>query len=411
MQWGGAPEPDPDRVQPGNPVSAGLLLQLVRRGTATTRRELIRATGLSRSTVTQRVDMLLAAGLLRETAGEAEGRGRPSGALAFDEGVGHIIVVGLHRNRAELAVLDLGGRVLHRREYGIAIADGPEPVLRKVEAELDALVADAGVDPARTVALGVGVPGPVDVSVGRPMHPPVMPGWHDYPVRERLAARLGVPVFVENDANLMALGEQRTHWRSVPTLLLVTVGTGIGAGIVIEGRLYRGVDGGAGDIGHIRMHGRDERCACGAVGCLAAVASGAALVRQLDALGKDVSDVSDVRRLVQQGDADAVAAVRAAGQLAGEVLTTVVSVLNPEILVLAGDMAHTNEHFVTGLRELIYQRSLPRATRNLRVVSTKLGESALVVGMVELVVDEMFAPAAVDAWLAAGSGDAARPLR
>jgi predicted NBD/HSP70 family sugar kinase len=239
----------------------------------------------------------------------------------------------------------------------------------------------------------------VDVAVGRVIQPPVMPGWHDYPVRDRLATRLGVPVFVENDANLMALGEQRAQWPGAPTLLLVTVGSGIGAGIVIGGRLYRGVDGGAGDIGHIRMHGHEERCACGAVGCLAAVASGGALVRTLAALGKDVARVDDVTRLVHEGDPDAIAAVRTAGQLAGEVLTTVVSVLNPEILVLAGEMAHTNEYFLTGMRELIYQRSLPRATRNLRVVSTKLGDMASVVGMTELVVDEVFAPDAVDARL------------
>jgi predicted NBD/HSP70 family sugar kinase len=391
---------DPERGLPG-PVSAGRLLLLVRRGIATTRRELIRVTGLSRSTVTQRVDALLAAGLLRESAGEAEGRGRPAGTLALDEGFGHILVAGLHREQAELTAVDLGGRVLHRREHAMSVAAGPEPVLDTVETELEALVAEAGLDASATVAVGVGVPGPVDVSVGRVMQPPVMPGWHDYPVRDRLVARLGVPVFVENDANLMALGEQRAQWPGVPSLLLVTVGSGIGAGIVIDGRLYRGVDGGAGDIGHIRMHGREERCACGAVGCLAAVASGGALVRRLAELGKGVERVADVRRLVHEGDPDAIAEVRAAGQLAGEVLTTVVSVLNPEILVLAGEMAHTNEFFVTGMRELIYQRSLPRATRNLRVVSTKLGESASLVGMTELVVDEVFAPAAVDARLGA----------
>jgi predicted NBD/HSP70 family sugar kinase len=392
---------DPERVGPGNPVSAGRLLLLVRRGIATTRRDLIRVTGLSRSTVTQRVDALLAAGLLRESAGEAEGRGRPAGALAFDESFGHVLVAGVHRDRVELTAVDLGGRELHRREFAMPVAAGPDPVLSAVERELDAIIAEAGIDRADTVALGVGVPGPVDVAVGRVMQPPVMPGWHDYPVRDRLAAKLGVPVFVENDANLMALGEQRVHWAGAPSLLLVTVDSGIGAGIVIDGRLYRGVDGGAGDIGHIRMHGHDERCACGAVGCLAAVASGDALARRLAALGKDVACVDDVRRLVQEGDPDAISAVRTAGQLAGEVLTTVVSVLNPEILVLAGEMAQTNEYFVTGMRELIYQRSLPRATRSLRVVSTKLGDRASVVGMTELVVDEVFAPEAVDARLGA----------
>ncbi|MGH3565769.1 MAG: ROK family protein [Pseudonocardia sp.] len=385
---------------PVDSTSAGHLLNLVRHGIATTRRELIRVTRLSRSTVTQRLDLLLTAGLLREHAGEAEGRGRPAGELVFNEHFGHVLVAGLHAERAELAVFDLSGRVLHRRDHPVAIGDGPESVLADVEARLGALIVDTGVDPAATIALGVGVPGPVDISVGRVIQPPIMPGWHDYPIRDRLAARLGVPVFVENDANLVALGEQRSHWPDAPTLLLVKVGTGIGAGIVIDGRLYRGVDGGAGDIGHIRMYGHVERCACGAVGCLAAVASGTALVEKLRNLGKDVSCVADVRALVQRGDADAVAAARTAGQLAGEVLTTVVSVLNPEILVLAGDMAHTNGHFVTGLRELIYQRSLPRATRRLRVVTTKLGGNASAIGTVALVVDEMFAPGMVDARLA-----------
>jgi predicted NBD/HSP70 family sugar kinase len=392
-----------ERTAAGHTVSAGRLLLLVRRGVATTRRDLIRVTGLSRSTVTQRVDALLAAGLLKELAGEADGRGRPPGTLAFDEGYGHVLVATLHRERAELSVIDLGGRVLLQKVLDMPISEGPDLVLTAVEAELAGLRLDVGLDPAATLAVGVGVPGPVDVSAGRAVQPPVMPGWHDYPVRDRLQARFRMPVHVENDANLMALGEQRVHWPQAKSLVLVTVDTGIGAGIVLDGRLFRGVDGGAGDIGHIHMYGHEERCACGAIGCLAAVASGAALVRQLGALGKDVSGVPDVLRLVQQGDADAVAAVRKAGRLAGEVVTTVVSVLNPEILVLAGDMAYTNEHFVTGMRELIYQRSLPRATRNLRVVSTRLGEAASLAGMRELVLDEEFAPAAVDARLAAAA--------
>lgn len=383
------------------PCSAGNLLTLVRREIATTRRELIAATGLSRSTVSQWVDQLLTEGLLRESAGEADGRGRPAGMLAFDRASGHILAVVLHTTRAELAVLDLGGLVLCRGGYPIAISDGPELVLTELEARLDAIVKLAGVDPSATVALGIGVPGPVDVALGRVIQPPVMPGWHDYPVRDRLSAHLGVPVFVENDANLLALGEQRTQWPSARILLLVTVGAGIGAGIVVDGALYRGVDGGAGDIGHIRMYGRTEYCACGAVGCLAAAASGRALVAKLAALGKDVAEVSDVHTLVQRGDPDAIAAVRKAGHLAGEVLTTVVSVLNPEMLVLTGDMAETDGHFVTGLREVIYHRSLPRATRNLRVVTSRLGTAAAVAGIAELVVDEVFAPAAVDARLRA----------
>jgi predicted NBD/HSP70 family sugar kinase len=388
--------------------SAGHLLDHVRRGRATTRGELIRLTGLARSTVAHRVDQLLDAGVLCENAGAPEpgaGRGRPADRLAFAASCGLVVVAGVHRDRADLAVLDLSGRVLERRAVPVLVEDGPDAVLAVVGEQLEDLVAGTGQGWAPVVAVAMGVPGPVDPTTGRVMQPPVMPGWHDHPVRERLAERFGVPVFVENDANLMALGEQRVHWPSAPALVLVKVDSGVGAGIVVEGRLFRGVDGGAGDIGHIRMHGHTARCRCGAVGCLAAVVSTGAVVRTLAERGAQVdgrppAGVADLLRLVQGGDADAVAAVRTAGQHAGEVLTTVVSVLNPEILVLAGDMAQTNGHFVTGLREVVYQRSLPRATRSLRLVTTKLGDTATLLGAVELVLDAAFAPDQVDAALA-----------
>lgn len=386
------------------PASPGELLRLVRSGEAITRGDLLRVTGLSRSTVTQRIDLLLDAGLLREEGyQETAGRGRPATTLAFADTAGHVLVAGLHAEHADLTVADLAGRVLFESKRVVAIADGPERVLGELAAGLAGLPAAAGLDWTATVGVALGVPGPVDVTLGRILQPPLMPGWHDHPVRDQLASELRVPVFVENDANLTALGEQRAHWADVANLVLVRVDSGIGAGIVIDGRLYRGVDGGAGDIGHIRMEGHERRCACGVIGCLAAVASGSALVAELAALGKDVASVDDVRVLVQHGDAEAVAAARRAGQLAGEVLTTVVSVLNPEILVLGGAMAHTDGHFVTGLREVIYQRSLPRATRRLRVVTARLGESASAVGAAALVVDEVFSPAAVDARLRAHS--------
>lgn len=384
----------------GAAATPGELLALVRSGAATTRAELLRVTGLSRSTVTHRVEVLLDAGLLREEGARGgAGRGRPATTLAFADTSGHVLFAGLHAEHAELLAVDLGGRMLHRTELAVAIADGPERVLRTVATGLRELLGAVDLDPAATLAAALGVPGPVDVSLGRILQPPLMPGWHDHPVRDELAGRLGVPVFVENDANLMALGEQRAHWPDASSLVLVRVGRGIGAGIVLDGRLHRGVDGGAGDIGHIRMAGQDRPCACGALGCLSAVASGSALVTELAALGKDVVSVADVRTLVQRGDGEAVAAARRAGQLAGGVLTTVVAVVNPEILVLGGAMAHTDGHYVTGLREVIYQRSLPRATRRLRVVTARLGPAASVAGAAAIVTDEMFSPAAVDARL------------
>jgi len=387
------------RTQPGR-ATPGQLLSLVRSGAANTRQELQHITGLSRSTVTHRVERLLEAGLLQEVGPQMPtGRGRPATTLAFADTAGHLLVAQLLGDRAELTAIDLGGRVLGGQTLDLRIADGPEPVLAELGQHLAALPVAAGLDPAAGLAVVVSVPGPVDVAAGRTLQPPLMPGWDDHPVRERLATGLGRPVLVENDANLMALGEQRSHWPQVSSLLLVWVDDGIGAGIVVDGRLYRGVDGGAGDIGHIRLVGHDRVCRCGSVGCLAAVAGGSALVAELAGRGAAVRSVVDVRALVQRGDTDAVAAVRRAGRLTGEVLATVVAVLNPEVLVLGGELAHCDGHLVAGVRQAIDERSLPRATRRLRVLTCRVDAQAAIAGALALALDEIFAPDAVDARL------------
>jgi predicted NBD/HSP70 family sugar kinase len=201
----------------------------------------------------------------------------------------------------------------------------------------------------------------VNIATARVVRPPIMPGWHDYPIREHLADHFPAPVFVDNDANLMALGEWRLLYPQLGSLLMVKVATGIGAGLVLNGEVYRGIDGGSGDIGHAKIPAAAElRCRCGANGCLAAAASGGALAQRLyDAGLHTVHESRDVVRMVEQGNADAVAAVREAGTLVGEVLATAVSLLNPSVLIIGADMANTNDHFMTAMREVLYQRTQP----------------------------------------------------
>ncbi|MGO4760699.1 ROK family protein, partial [Streptomyces sp. 2MCAF27] len=172
----------------------------------------------------------------------------------------------------------------------------------------------------------------------------------------------------DNDANLMAYGEQRAGYPDCSAFVLVKVSTGIGAGVVVGGEIYRGIDGGAGDIGHIRLHDRpDALCMCGSYGCLAAVASGRALARDLSAAGRPATSGSDVRGLLAEGDPTAVRMARDAGRRVGEVLVTVATLLNPGVLMVGGDLAGVP--FLTGVRELLYQRALPRTTANLQVVT------------------------------------------
>lgn len=387
--------------------TAGHLLELIRTGQATTRGELQRMSGLSRSTVGHRLDQLFAAGWLRASTGTFSTGGRPSDRLEFDTGHAAVLAADLDTTHARAAVLDLAGRVLAGKSAELRIAAGPEPVLEELGAWFTELLAVAGVPAERVCGVGVTVPGPVDWDSGQVIRPPIMPGWDGYPVRERLRRILDLragtgarlPVLVENDANAMALGEQRDWFTDCAAFALVKVSTGIGAGIIIDGKVFRGIDGGAGDLGHIRLHDRpDARCMCGSTGCLAAVASGGAVAQQLSDLGVDAQSGSDVRRHLDAGQPDAVRLTREAGQRCGEVLVTAVTLLNPGVLMIAGDLAET--HFVTGVRELLYQRALPRATRNLQVVTSRLGDHAALAGATATVVEHVYSPAQADERLA-----------
>ncbi|MGK3209007.1 ROK family protein [Amycolatopsis sp. MEPSY49] len=246
--------------------------------------------------------------------------------------------------------------------------------------------------------IGISVPGPVEPGRTSVTQPPIMPGWDGYPIDTHLGPRFGAPVLVDNDANLMALGEHRARYPDSEALVVVKVSTGIGAGLVIGGEVYRGIDGGAGDIGHVRLPGHpDARCLCGSTGCLAAVAGGGALAARLTGLGLPTTSGSGVRERILAGEPAAVRLAEEAGRQVGEVLATLVCVVNPGVLVVAGDLAEP--HFVAGVREVLYRRALPRSTRNLRVEIGGRGEA--LGGAVAMVVESVFSPAAVDQRLAA----------
>jgi predicted NBD/HSP70 family sugar kinase len=242
--------------------------------------------------------------------------------------------------------------------------------------------------------VGVSIPGPVDPHTARPSQPPIMPGWDAYPIAEHLQETFAVPVFVENDADAMAFGEQSVNYSESRSLCLVKVSTGIGTGLVINGVVYHGIDGGAGDIGHIRLAGESAHCQCGSYCCLAAVASGGAVARALSDLGVDAHSGSDVKALIAQGNVDALRLTHLAGSRLGEVMATVVSMVNPGVLVVGGDLA--SSALIAGIREALYPRSLARATRNLDVRLSTLGDDAGLIGMARIAVDHLYSASAVN---------------
>jgi predicted NBD/HSP70 family sugar kinase len=388
--------------------SPGRLLQLIRQGQARTRRDLMELTGLARSTIAARVDQLVSAGYLREGGVEASTGGRRPNVLLINEGSAVVLAAHLGATHGRVAVVDLSGRALAESVGPVDIAAGPEETLRWAAERFPALLAEAGRSMAEVCGVGIGLPCPIDKRTGRVIPTPTVPGWPEYDVVTALRGQFPGPVIADNDANMMALGEYRAETAAASgdsaapsALLLVKVGTGIGAGIVEEGRVLHGGGGAAGEIGHVRLRGYDDVvCRCGSSGCLAAVASGAALARDLAAADPSVRDTADVVRLVAAGRPEAVRRVRAAGRVLGQVLATVVSVVNPEILIVSGGLARTGDHLLAGVREVVYRDAQHRSTRGLRIAEGRLGEHAGVLGAAAMVADGVFSPEAVDARIA-----------
>jgi predicted NBD/HSP70 family sugar kinase len=369
------------------------------RETETSRAEIARATGLARSTVSQRVEVLQQLGLVVEEGDARSTGGRPATRLRLNRTAGVVLAADLGAIHDRLAVSDLAGNVLAEESAQRRIAEGPKAVLGWVWSRFLAHLERLGLGVKDVIGVGIGVPGPVEFAAGRAVNPPIMPGWHGVSIPDHFAELLpGVEVLVDNDVNIMAVGEYRAYWRhSVSDMIYVKVATGIGAGIIAGGRLQRGAQGAAGDIGHIRASEYlDLICACGNAGCIEAVASGSALARRLAELGHDTVTTMDVVGLVQNGNPDAVRLVREAGRLLGEVLAHAVNLLNPSVLVIGGDLAVAQQELFAGIREALYRRSSSLATSHLQIMRTRLGDRSGVIGATALVLDQRLSADAID---------------
>jgi predicted NBD/HSP70 family sugar kinase len=386
------------------PVTLSTLARLVASGAAVSKADLVQAAGLARTTVSSGVDELLDRGVLRVVGTRpTPGRGRPADRLALSPRGGHVLVADLGAHGAHLAVVDLSQMLRAHVHIDIDVAEGPDAVLAAVESQLRALQARAsGGAPARAVVIGV--PGPVDGQHGVPVRPPIMPGWHAYPVAARLRRTFGCPVLLENDVNLRALGEARALPADQVPLLFVKVGTGIGGGLITSaGELHHGVDGAAGDIGHIRVRGgSDVRCVCGNVGCIEALASAGAIARRLGVEGGAEASVAEVRALVARGDPTVLGLVREAAELIGEVVATLVHFYNPARVTIGGSVAAASDDLLAGIRSVVYQRALPLATRNLVLANSVLGEFAGVAGAAVLGIERVLSAGGIGTLMEAG---------
>ncbi|MBD8870650.1 ROK family transcriptional regulator [Nocardioides sp. MJB4] len=359
---------------------------------------------VSRTTIAAEVTRLAELGLAQEVGPAASRGGRRSTLvdLAPD-----IRFVGISIGATGLSVGVTDGRlaVLATRHRDCDIRQGPEVVLAIALEEVHALLEELGVE--RPLGAGIGVPGPVDFHRGVSVSPPIMPGWDGYPVRDAVSRELGCPAVLDNDVNVLAIGEQHAGVaRTARDFLYVKLGTGIGCGIVVDGELYRGVDGCAGDIGHIRVQDFGPTCACGNTGCLEAFAGGAALARDATAAARAGRSpvlaelleaggqltAADIGVAVSRGDAQAVQLIRDSGHRIGQVLASLVSFFNPGLIVIGGRVTGLGHALLAEIRGVTYRRSLPLATGNLPIVLSELGDEGGVVGAARLISSSVYAP-------------------
>ncbi|MCA3748414.1 MAG: ROK family protein [Rubrobacter sp.] len=359
------------------------------------RGQITEALDVSRSKVSGEVSRLMELGLLAEEGLAESDGGRRSTLLSIPRSAGLIAAIDLGATSIDVALTTLGGEIVARKGEPADIKDGPKPILRRVKEMLGELVEEQGTHPDEVLGIGVGVPGPVEQAAGVLRSPPIMPGWDRFPIRSAFAGEYAAPVFVDNDVNVMALGE---HWggvgRGVDNLLFIKVGTGIGGGIIADGRLYRGTQGCAGDIGHICVDPNGPVCTCGNLGCLEAMAGAPAIVLEAERRAREgrspvLAEILeekgeltavDVGRAAGLGDYEALQVVRRSGRLIGQVLATLVSVLNPSLIVIGGGVSQIGHSFLAEIRSAVYRRSLPLATRNLPIVLSELENDAGIVG-------------------------------
>ncbi|GGD26353.1 sugar kinase [Microbacterium faecale] len=378
------------------------IVNLVRTREAVTRPEIGRLTGLGRGVVTQRIDHAIDMGFLEDADLAPSTGGRSARTLRFRAERGRIIVCALGAQHIHVGITDLEGNIVDDTHVVWQIAQGPQATLERAIVLVDELVTQHG---ERDVwAVVVGLPGPVDFATGRPVAPPIMPGWNEFDVRAPFEERYEAPVWVDNDVNMLVLTEREGRRAPHEDMIYMKIGSGVGSALLSRGRLHRGANGSAGDIGHVRIAGAEEQCRCGKTGCLEAVAGGWALIRDAERAIADgaTSVLADrvaageplqpehITLAVRDGDALALKLVQTSARVAGDALAVLVNMFNPKTIIIGGAIASAGEVMLAEVRQRIYELSLPLATRDLVIDTSRKDQSAPISGGAELAIEELF---------------------
>jgi glucokinase-like ROK family protein len=356
--------------------------------------ELARQIGVTRAAVTAIVNDLLASGLVCETSSRQAVSGRRPIVLEINPAGGWVAGIDMGATHVSIILVDFSAYILQEIEAPFDITKGPEICLYEVDLLLRDLLNKAGLKIEDIQATGVGVPGPVSLEEGTVSTPPIMPGWHGYPIRDHLEELWGCPVWLSNDADLGALGE----WaygagRGERNLVYIKVGTGIGAGLLLDGQIYQGETGAAGEIGHVTIDEHGPLCTCGNHGCLEAMSGGRAISRRAkEAVSEGVRTqlatiqpldsltARDVLSAAHNGDLYSQQLVTEAGEHLGTAIASLVNLVNPGVIVIGGGISEIGDLLLEPIRRTVHKRSLRGASRVVRISTSLLGRRSTAMG-------------------------------
>jgi glucokinase-like ROK family protein len=388
-------------------TSEKALVDLIRKYGEFSKSDLVTFTDFSRTKISSCIESLLNKNILVANNVTEYTGGRRSKKFSLNGDFGFVAGVDIGATSIDFGIADFSGKLLVRYSEPASVKDGPIKVLGRVCSLLEKLTLENGSDASHLNGIGIGVPGPVDFSVGTLVSPPIMPGWDRYPIIQTMQQWFPhANIVVDNDVNVMALGETyQGAARGVDNLIFIKIGTGIGSGIICDGRMYRGSSGCAGDIGHIAVDKNGPLCHCGNRGCLEAVAAGPAIAaRSLLAAQSGKSPIlmkyfevngsalraEDVGNAAREGDPVAIEVIRESGQYIGDVLAGLVNFFNPDMIVIGGGVSNIGDLLLSSIRQTVLRRSTPLATRDLLIVFSEIGSDAGVVGAINLAMDNIF---------------------
>jgi predicted NBD/HSP70 family sugar kinase/biotin operon repressor len=367
------------------------VVEELRRHGNLSRADLARLMGLSPTTITAVVADLRARGLVVEESerGEQAGRGRPPVLLRLDASAGGALGIDFGHRHLRVAVADLSRTVLAERVTDLDVDAAAEGSLDAAAAMVEDVLCEAAMDRDRIVGAGVGLPGPIDARTGTVGSSVILPGWVGLRPTEELERRVGVGVKVDNDANLGALGEVSFGaGRGLSDVLYVKVSSGIGAGLVLAGRLYHGASGLAGELGHVQVREHGDVCRCGNRGCLETVAATGAVLAALHHTQRADLGVRDVLALIAAGDPGARRVVDDAGPAIGRVLADACNILNPTAIIVGGELSTAGAPLLDGIRESIDRYAQPAIAQTVQIMPGALGERAEVLGALAAIIGD-----------------------